>query len=61
MDSGPKATALDKVVAKACKWADSRQARAVATGEHKPRAQFKHKQDGNELAEAVEKFRKGER
>ncbi|MFZ3286590.1 MAG: hypothetical protein WA191_07040 [Telluria sp.] len=61
MDSGPKATALDKVVAKACKWLDSRQAKAAAPDEQRRRAQFKHLRDGNELAEAVEKFRKAER
>lgn len=49
----------DKVVAKARKWASSRRAKAAATGPERERAQFRHRQDGNELAEAVEKLEKG--
>lgn len=50
--------ALDKLVAKACKWADSRNAKAAATGQDKVKAQSRHRQDEHELAEAVEKYRK---
>lgn len=50
--------AESKVIAKACKWLDSRQAKAAATGEQKARLQYQHKKDGDELAEAVEKMRK---
>lgn len=49
----------DKVVAKARKWASSRRAKAAATGQDRERAQSRHRQDGNELAEAVEKLEKG--
>lgn len=49
----------DKVVAKAQRWVSSRRAKAVATGPEKERAQSRHRQDGNELAEAVEKLEKG--
>ncbi len=49
----------DKVVAKARKWASSRRAKAAATGPDRERAQSRHRQDGNELAEAVEKLEKG--
>ncbi len=49
----------DKVVAKARKWASSRRAKAAATGPERERAQSRHRQDGNELAEAVEKLEKG--
>lgn len=49
----------DKVVAKARKWASSRRAKAAATGLERERAQSRHRQDGNELAEAVEKLEKG--
>ena len=49
----------DKVLSKASTWLDSRQRKAAATGEAKASAQFKHKKDGDELAEAVEKYKKG--
>lgn len=49
----------DKVVAKARKWASSRRAKAAASGPDRERAQSRHRQDGNELAEAVEKLEKG--
>lgn len=58
MTETTEATPRDKVVAKACKWLESRQAKAAATGEQKARAQHRHKKDGDELAEAVEKFNK---
>ena len=51
--------AKDKVVAKAQRWVSSRRAKAAATGPEKERAQFRHRQDGTELAEAVEKLEKG--
>ena len=48
----------DKVVAKAQRWASSRRVKAAAIGLDKKRAETRHRQDGNELAEAVEKFEK---
>lgn len=48
----------DKVVAKAQRWVSSKRAKVVATGPEKERAQSRHREDGNELAEAVEKFEK---
>lgn len=51
--------AKDKVVAKAQRWASSRRAKAVAPGPERDRALSRHRQDGNELAEAVEKLEKG--
>ena len=48
----------DKVLAKASKWVSSRRAKAAAKGPEKERAQSRHHQDGNELAEAVEKLEK---
>lgn len=51
--------AKDKVVAKAQRWVSSRRAKAIATGPEKERAQSLHREDGNELAQAVEKFEKG--
>lgn len=56
-----QAAALSKVVAKACKWHDSRQAKAGTTGKQKDRAQSRHREDGNELSEAVEKYKECER
>lgn len=50
--------ARDKVIAKACKWADSRKAKAAAPPDQKSAAQTKHRQNEHELAEAVEKFQK---
>lgn len=58
MESDKKIAARDKLVIKACTWLDSRQAKASARGESKASAQFKHKKDGDELAEAVEKYQK---
>jgi len=49
----------DKVLAKARNWVSSRRAKAVAIGSARERAQSRHRQDGNELAEAVEKLEKG--
>jgi hypothetical protein len=60
MESDQKRAARDKVVSKACTWADSRQNKAAAKGGDKASAQFKHKKDGDELAEAVEKYQKAE-
>jgi hypothetical protein len=60
MDSEKKLAARNKVVSKACDWADSRQNKASAKGGDKASAQFKHKKDGDELAEAVEKYQKAE-
>ena len=51
--------AISKVVAKARNWASSRRAKARAIGPEKERARYRHLQDGNELAEAVEKLEKG--
>jgi hypothetical protein len=51
--------AKDKVVAKARSWLSSRRAKATATGAERERAQSRHRQDSNELAEAVEKLEKG--
>ena len=48
----------DKVVAKAQRWVSSKRAKVVATVPEKERAQSRHREDGNELAEAVEKFEK---
>lgn len=53
--------AATKVIAKACKWADSRKAVQVAPPEQKAREAGRYEQSGNELAEAVEKYRQGER
>jgi len=52
-------TQKDKVVAKARNWMTSRRAKAAAIGPARERAQSRHRQDGNELAEAVEKLEKG--
>lgn len=51
--------AKDKVVAKARDWVSSRRTKAAAIGLDRERAQSRHRQDGNELAEAVEKLEKG--
>lgn len=51
--------ARDKVLAKACKWADSRKAKACATDKQK--AQTTHRQSEHELAEAVEKYQETQR
>jgi len=59
MDEQKDQKERDKVVAKARNWASSRRAKAAATGPDRERAQSRHRQDGNELAEAVEKLEKG--
>ena len=59
MDEESDQKERDKVVAKARSWASSRRAKAAATGPDRERAQSRHRQDGNELAEAVEKLEKG--
>ena len=56
-----KQAALDKLVAKACNWSDSRKAKAAAPPEQKAAAQTKHRQSEHELAEAVEKFQQSQR
>lgn len=53
-----KQAALDKLVAKACNWAESRKAKAAAPPDQKSAAQTKHRQSEHELAEAVEHYRK---
>jgi hypothetical protein len=53
--------AATKVIAKACNWADRRKAAQAAPLEEKARAIGHLKQSGNELAEAVEKLRQGDR
>ena len=58
MDEQDDQKERDKVLAKACKWVSSRRAKAVATGAERERAQSRHRLDGNELAEAVEKLEK---
>lgn len=58
MDEQTDQKARDKVVAKAQRWVSSRRAKAAATGPDRERAQSRHRLDGNELAEAVEKLEK---
>jgi hypothetical protein len=54
----PESTAATKVIAKACHWYDRRQAVQTASRDQKARAVGRYEQSGNELAEAVEKYRK---
>lgn len=49
---------MTKVVAKACKWADRRRAVQAAPKDQKAREVGRLNQSGDELAEAVEKYRK---
>lgn len=58
MDEQADQKQRDKVVAKARNWASSRRAKAASTGPEKVRAESRHRLDGNELAEAVEKLEK---
>lgn len=54
--------AATKVIAKACTWADRRKAVQVAPPSEKAREAGRFEVSGNELAEAVEHYRKaGER
>ena len=48
-----------KVVVLARKWGRSRSAKAFASESERRRAESRHYQDGNELAEAVERLEKG--
>lgn len=50
--------AATKVIAKACKWADRRRAVQVAPKSQKAREAGRYEESGDELAEAVEKYRK---
>lgn len=52
--------AATKVIAKACTWYDRRKAVAHAPASEKARAAGRYEQSGNELAEAVEQYRKPE-
>lgn len=52
--------AATKVIAKACNWADRRSAARAAPPDQKARAVGRYEVSGNELAEAVEKYRKTE-
>lgn len=53
----PESTAATKVIAKACRWYDRRQAVQGAPREQKAREFGRYEQSGHELAEAVEKYR----
>lgn len=50
--------AATKVIAKACSWADHRKDVQIAAADQKARALGRYRESGNELAEAVEKYRK---
>jgi len=52
--------AATKVIAKACDWVDQRRATQAAPEDQKARAAGRLKVSGNQLAEAVEKYRKAE-
>jgi len=52
--------AATKVIAKACTWADRRKAVSSAAPEQKAREAGRYEASGNELAEAVEHYRKTE-
>lgn len=54
----PESKAATKVIAKACTWYDRRRAVQAAPREQKAREAGRYEQSGNELAEAVEKYRK---
>ena len=54
----PETRAAAKVVAKACSWYELRQATQAALGDEKARISGRFQQSPNELAEAVEKYRK---
>lgn len=54
----PENAEATKVIAKACKWYDRRRAVQAAPHDQKAREAGRYKQSGNELAEAVEKYRK---
>lgn len=52
--------AATKVIAKACTWYDRRKAVTKAPPEQLAREAGRYEQSGNELAEAVEKYRQTE-
>ncbi|MGI4717234.1 MAG: hypothetical protein ACRYGO_07415 [Janthinobacterium lividum] len=54
----PENTAATKVIAKACSWVDRRRAVQAAPKEQKAREVGRLNRSGDELAEAVEKYRK---
>lgn len=54
----PDSTAATKVIAKACSWADRRRAVQVAPPSQKAREAGRYEVSGEELAEAVEHYRR---
>ena len=54
----PESHAATKVIAKACSWADSRRAVQAAPQDQRAREVGRLRKNGDELAEAVEKYRK---
>lgn len=54
----PENRAATKVIAKACSWVDQRRTAQAAPQDRKAREVSILRQSGNELAEAVEKYRK---
>jgi hypothetical protein len=56
----PESKEATKVIAKACTWADRRKAVQVAPAKEQRRAQGRFDVSSNELAEAVEHYRKAE-
>jgi len=58
MSLSPESYEATKVIAKACDWVDQRKATQAAPADEKARAAGLLKVSGNQLAEAVEKYRK---
>lgn len=56
----PENHAATKVLDKACTWVERRRAVQAAPQDQKAREVGRLKQSGDELAEAVEKYRKGQ-
>lgn len=54
----PENQAATKVIAKACNWVDQRRAVQAASQDQKARQTGRLNKSGDELAEAVEKYRK---
>jgi len=54
----PENHAATKVIAKACSWVDQRRNAQAAPQDRKAREVSLLRESGNELAEAVEKYRK---
>lgn len=54
----PENRAATKVIAKACSWVDQRRNAQAAPADQKALEVGRLRQTGNELAEAVEKYRK---